>query len=358
MTDQMHIPLKVAMVKSSVYQDLWICDRSKDMTEIFKTTIMRTSPIGLLEAFNTEFLIVKDCNEYPCTVNKACLPRDWYDKMKYAKEGKSPGGFLDETYHKHITVDSVAYDVDSVDWSQYQIVITMNGCIPERVITKYPNILWCYYIGENEECLIYNKFSCYDIVLNQDVTKPGLPPWMIGMPYSYLGPYTIPKVIKSLFPNKTSEKHGVFMEINNTEDRPVTTIPSIFLKIQEETSIPILIHSQNIVENISRISNAKYFVKLLGRPIRGNGILEVISAGTLVLANRGLVMLRELVLEECHVETEDDVITKIRWFESHPTEYAAAVEKQRTILYELFYKGPAEKLAMRFWEKRGMMQSS
>lgn len=348
------IPLRVAVVKSSVYQDLWVCDHSKDMIEVFKTTLMRTSPIGFCEAFDTEFLIVNFTDKYPCGINPACLPRHYFEHFQNAKENKSfCGNFLDESFHKEISIASVSHSVDSVDWNKYHIVITINACIPSETVAKYPNILFCYYVGENEDHLLYNKFQGYDVVLNQDVTKSGMPSWMVGCPYSYLGAFTIERLVHALGVGlvEGEYKTGVFMEINNTTERPVVEIPREFSKIYAETGQQIVIHSQNIVENIGSIAKSKYFVKLLGRPIRGNGILEVISAGTLVLANKNLVMLRELVLDECDIVTDDDVISKIQWFDTHPEEYAAAVEKQRVILHEKFFKEPAEKLARLYNEK-------
>ena len=180
-----------------------------------------------------------------------------------------------------------------------------------------------------------------------------MPDWMIGCPYSFMGAFTIENMAYALGVGLSggSPKQGIFMEINNTTERPVVSIPSEFSLISEETGHPIVVHRQNIVENIGRITKSKYFVKLLGRVIRGNGILEVVSAGTLILANKNLVMLHELVLDECHVESVDNVVAKIRWFDENPAEYAAAVEKQRLILHERFYKEPVEKLARLYGEK-------
>ena len=347
------IPLRVAVVKSSVYQDLWVCDRSKDPVEVFKTTLMRTSPIGFFEAFETEFLIVKYEDEYPCNINPACMPRHHFEHFQHAKENKSDGGhFLDETFHKHTSIAEVSHSVDSVDWSQFDIVLVMNMCVPSRVTSKYPKILWGTWIGENEDRWVYNRFQGYDVVLNQDVTKPGMPSWMVGCPYSFVGAFTMERIAGELGVGvRTGEaKSGVFMEINNTTQRPVVDIPWEFSRIAEETKHPIVVHSQNIVENLGRVSKSKYFVKLLGRKIRGNGILEVVSAGTLILANKNLVEFNELVWDN-YVESVDDVITKIKWFDAHPEEYAAAVEMQRIRLHELYYKTPVENLARLHWEK-------
>lgn len=341
----------LAVVKSSVYQDLWVSEITNNPAEVFKSTLMRSPPIGLCELFNTEFIIVKDTNEYPCNLNKACLPETLYETFQHSKTNKNPDlPFLDDTFHKHITIDSVSKDVNDIDWNKYQIVIAINMCIPESIIDKFPNTLWCYLIGENENIYTFNKISKYDIVLNQDVMKCGLPDFSIGFPYSFLGPYTIENLLEKLglYP---LEKKGVYLEINNSTERPFITIPEQFLKIKEELNIPIIIHSQNILENIQRIANSKYFIKIFGRIIRGNGIMEVISAGTLILINKELITYHDLIPDDCHVETIDDIINKIKYFEENPVEYDRIIILQRTLLFTYFYKIPTDNLIEKYNKK-------
>ena len=345
--------LKLAIVKSSVYQDLWVCEKTKDILKVFKSTMMRTPPIGLSEFFDTEFIIVKDVDAYPCNINKCCLSSNHFNDMKYSKKNKNPSlPFLDETFHQDISIDSVAYNPYDVDWSNYNIIIAINMCIPESVIEKYSNILWCYLIGENEDKYTYNKISKYDLVLNQDVTKQNLPFHNIGFPYSFLGPYTIENISEKI-PNLllASKKKGIYLEINNTTERPVNTIPEQFKIISNRLDIPIILHSQNILENIKRIINAKYFVKLYGRVIRGNGILEVISTGTLILINKRLIMYDDLIPNECHVENAVELANKIYYFENNPDAYDAIILKQKTLLYTNYYKAPADNLIRKYYEK-------
>jgi len=108
--------LKIAYVKSSVYQDFWVSNIDSNIIDIFKTTLVRCSPIGICECFDTDFIIVKDCDEYPCNINKNCLDKKFYNDMQYSKKLKNPGlPFLDETYHSHISIDSVSHNVDDIE---------------------------------------------------------------------------------------------------------------------------------------------------------------------------------------------------------------------------------------------------
>ena len=343
--------LNISFVKSSVYQDLWVTDITNNYIDIFKTTLMRCPAIGLAEHFSADFIIVKDTNEPPCNINKNVLPTNCFHNMQYSKKIKNPSlPFLDETYHEDFSIDSLSHNVNDIHWDKYNIVICINTCVPERITNSHKNILWCYYVGENEDNMVYQLINGYDVVLNQDVCKPILPPFSIGFPYSFLGPYTIENMMHkmNIFYDK---KFGIFQEINNTQERPVVQPHPAISEIGKVTNMPIILHSQNIVENITRIFNAKYFVKIFGRLILGNGILEVISAGTLILANKKLIMFNNLILDECHVENHNDIIQKIIYFENNESEYQRVITMQRLLLNENYFKTPIDNLLRKYNDK-------
>lgn len=337
--------MKIAVVKSSVYQDLWVTNISNNPYELFKTSLVRCPPIGLAEVHGADFIIVKDTNEYPCESNKNCFPEDLHETLKFSKENKNPTlPFLDEKYHKHISIDSIAHDVDNIEWSKYNIIMCINTCVPERIIKKYPDILWCYWVGENQYELVTNKVNCYDIILNQDLTVYELPEFSIGFPYSYIGP----KTIENLVNLDKVVKEGIFMEINNTTERPVVEIPDGFLDISKETGHAVIRHSQDIIENATNLSKAKYYIKLLGRKIRGNSSLECISAGTLILADDDLIIYSDLILPECRIKSYSDAILKIKYYDANPSIYEDAIKRQRVILDLNYFKGPYDNLVNKY----------
>jgi hypothetical protein len=341
--------MNIAFVKSSIYQDLWISDITSDIQTIFKTSLMRCSPIGLNELINTEFIIVKESNEYPCQVNPTCYNRNNTNYLKFAKQNKYPDlPFLDETFHSHISIDEVSHEIDSINWSKYNIVITINACIPDRVIQQYPSILWCYYIGENDDHLMNQLLGKYDILLNQDVFKNEFPPFSIGFPYTFLGPYTLENLYKTINNDETTNKHGIYIEINNTQERPVIHVPSEFNQISNIVDIPLYLHNQNIFHNLSNLYKCSYFIKLYGRVIRGNSILESISCGTLVLINKHLLIYKDLIPDECHVETPQDIIQKITFLEKNKDVYYSLLNTQRKILEENYYKKPIQQLVEKY----------
>ena len=341
--------LRVAFVKSAEYQDLCVSDITSDPFHVFKTSMMRCSPIGLSEKFQTDFIILKESNESPSKELKSILITKPPENLQYKKNNKNSGlPFLDETYHNTLSLDEVSHEEDDVNWGQYNIVITINPILSSKILEKYKNILWCYYLSENEEYLMNIKIGHYDILLNQDILRDGLPDFSIGFPYTYLGPFTLENIVQSSILVQTNTKKGIYMEINNTTERPVQTIPDEFNRISLETELSIVVHQQNIIENIQNLYGAKYYVKLLGRIIRGNSVLESISLGTLVLANPYLLQYNALLTEDCYILSVDDAVKKIKWLEQNPNEYHRLRDLQRRLLNHFYFEKPAEQLIEKY----------
>ena len=46
---------KIAFIKEACYQDLWIGDNNDTSSDLIKSTLLRTGPIGLLEIFGSDW---------------------------------------------------------------------------------------------------------------------------------------------------------------------------------------------------------------------------------------------------------------------------------------------------------------
>jgi hypothetical protein len=169
----------------------------------------------------------------------------------------------------------------------------------------------------------------------------------IGMPYSFIGPYTIENINKKYLKH-TEIKNGLYIEINNTSERPVTKVQDEFYFISSKVKMPLYLHNQNIIENTKNLYKSKYFIKLFGRVVRGNSALEATSAGTLMLVNKSLIIFSNLIHDFCDVKTHNDVVEKINYFENNPDEYEKYVNYQRKMLETIYYNKPINELTLRF----------
>lgn len=143
------------------------------------------------------------------------------------------------------------------------------------------------------------------------------------------------------------------MEINSTTERPVTRIPDHFQPLAD-AGYEIILHQQKIADNLKNIYDAKYFVKMGGRSIRGNSVAEAVSLGTLAIMNRDEVIHHELIIDECNVKTMDEMISLINRLENDPELYRTLQQKQRQVLHTYFFDAPLQSLINCLKEKRGL----
>ena len=147
------------------------------------------------------------------------------------------------------------------------------------------------------------------------------------------------------------QREGIFMEINSTTERPVTKIPPHFQPLVDK-GYTIILHKQQIDENLQAIYHSKYFLKMGGRPIRGNSVAEAISLGSLVMMSRDEVTHGELIIDECNVKTMEEAVALIDSLEQNPEEYRRLCAKQQQVLTELFFEKPLTSLINGLQQKR------
>lgn len=354
--------LKIAYVKSTLYWDLHVCDMSANHFDILKSTLVRCPPIALKEKLNADFIIIKELFDKYKNFYNDLIPGilEIKDNIIYNKTNKNPYlNFIDETYHKHISINDVSYDVNSIDWDKYNIVIALNMCIPENIIAKYPKILWAYMTGENTNSYLTTLYGNYNLALNQNMYSY----WKdetctvennfinqnhsISFPYSFLHPYTYENLYETKF-----IKDGIFIELNNTTERPVITVPDNFKIIHEYTNLPIYIHNQNILENVKTLLKSKYFIKLNGRMIRGNAILEAVSAGCIIIGPPNRILYNDLIHPFCSsISCENDIIRVINELENNDEKYQEIYRWQKETMLEKYYNKPLENLYKRYKDK-------
>lgn len=344
--------LKIAFIKQDVYQDLYVCPSTEhDAYNVLMSTIMRVGPIGLMSDLHADFHIVKEEEDMECQVYRVIIPGNsykFYQMVKSIPRDKIPGSRLKPGSDK--PNGAYAVEAESVDWGQYDVVISVNVSLPYRVIKNYPQTLFCYMIGEANMAQDTVRFG-YDVSLNQMARGIDHPVnGVIDMPYTFLGGETLQRMMEQHMGRKSLRK-GAFMEINSTTERPVTKVPEHFRPMQE-AGYEVVIHDQRIAQNLKNIFDAKYFVKMGGRKIRGNSVAEAVSLGTLALMDRDEVIHGELILDECNVKTMDELIAKMRQLDDDPQLYETLLRKQQTIVQQLFFDAPVRALEKALQEKR------
>lgn len=351
--------LRIALVKQDVYQDLYVCPPAeKNALSILLSSQVRVGPIGLVADLDTDFYIVKEERDAETQLYRYVIPHmtpylrmlkdHTLDKLP-TQEFMCPG-----SAHTH---GEYSITCEEVDWGQYDIVISINVSLPTRVVRRYPHTLFAYMIGEANMATDRARFG-YDVTLNQMARGRVVTDMQanneIDFPYTFLKGDTLQRLMEQYekrMSNPPGKREGIFMEINSTTERPVTSVPPHFRPLADK-GYPILLHRQRIADNLQAVFHSKYFLKMGGRPIRGNSVAEAISLGSLVLMNREEVTHKELIIDECHVTTMDEAVALIGFLEQHPEEYERLRAKQQQVLTELFFERPLLSLHRCLQQKR------
>lgn len=347
-------PLKIALVKQDVYQDLYVCPHTeKDALRILLSSQVRVGPIALMADLGADFYIVKEEPTPETQFYRYVIPhmtpylrmlKDHTLNQLPTQEFMCPG-----STHTH---GEYSVSCDEVDWGQYDIVISLNVSLPTRTVHRYPNTLFAYMIGEANMATDRARFG-YDVTLNQmargRVTSDMRQSSEIDFPYTFLKGDALQRLLATRYPQTV--RKGVFMEINSTTERPVTKVPPSFQPLVDK-GYPVILHQQQIEENLKAVFRSKYFLKMGGRPIRGNSVAEAISLGSLALMNRDEVIHGELIIDECNVKSMDEAVALIDRLEQHPEEYERLQRKQQQALTDLFFDKPMASLRNCLEQKR------
>ena len=199
---------KIAFIKEACYQDLWIGDNNDTSSDLIRSTLLRTGPIGLLEIFGGDFFIVKSNNSKAgqkirfCQIPKYKISKDDYKLIEKTKRK------INSSRLPFRCPNDFSYDAEKINWSKYDIVISLNFAVPISIRKKNPSILWVCMTGEGRFPV---RSSCWDYFISHDYPNtPVAELKIINMPYTFIPPRYILDNFKT-----SPRKKGIYIEINS-----------------------------------------------------------------------------------------------------------------------------------------------
>lgn len=345
--------MKIALIKQDTYQDLYVCANRANIDELLLSTQMRVGMFGLFSMFDADFYIVKEAKEKECGLWKKVLPQrvKIFKELPYKTLNQLPGmEFQCPGSDKPNGFFSV--DVDSIDYDSYDVVISINISVPYRIVKKHPKVLWAYMIGE-ANFLQDKVYMGYDVSLNQmirgcyDEVNGN-----IDFPYTFVGPDCLEKAVERIIGRK-AQKKGIFGEVNCVKERPVTRIPQ-FEPISATTDQPIILHDQHVKENLKRVYDAKYYLKVGGRHTRGNGAIEAISLGTVVLMSPDDLICGQILPKDAWIFSASDAEKKIKELDENNELYQKLLAEERALLKQFVVDYPIHYLEDALNKKRSI----
>ncbi len=317
--------MKIALVKQETYQDLYNCPTKATPHAKILSSRSRVGPAGLFTKYNADFYTVRIENTPECRIWKQkaiTRPLSAYLKLR--------------EWHKHVV------RCKDVDWSQYDIVISLDISVPASITKKCRKTLWCYMIGELYMAA-YNKplINGYDAKLNQNLgnniaTSFGV----VDFPYSFIEPGSLGKLVDQSHPDIVPK--GVFQEANSV------AAGGNLVRLKQFGPIRTIVKrkhdKKHVLKTLINLRKSKYFVKFGGRNVRGNGVVEAASCGNALVMNHTTIIHRKLVHPFCRAKNQKAAEKIINKLEQDKEMLKEVVEYQNKIMREFVIGRPMQSL--------------
>jgi hypothetical protein len=337
--------LKICLVKQTTYPDLYLTPKDASAAETIFSSTLRSGPVGLFTCFDTDFVIVDVAEDVECSI--------WKEKVYHCEHGPEEL-FLSFKTRPYVMgkVGSGAFaqNVDDIDWSEYDIVISLDIAIPRRIVDSHKSVLWAYYVTEG--CMgsynvsTWKLIAGYDCFLNMAFRlDSATAAHEINAPYHlhYFGCFS--DLDQGLFTPDVS-RTGVVLDTTSMRNAP----PEIIQRISNLVGVNEC--GGDIRNHLAGMCKSKYYLRVGGGAKQGNSIPEAVSAGCLYLANRGEFNNADLFTDDTYVDSWESAIAAIERFEADDELFQANLRKQRAHIDYTCFLRPMAELIQRLQLKR------
>ena len=345
--------LKICLVKQENYTDLYTNPQATGL-ELLYSTIHRSGPVGLFDARNFDFRIIR--------LNESEESRIW-EHLAEDVGGESPEACLNNRYKIFVkesgeTINSVpqtelAIHPSAVDWNQYDIVVSINFSLEGSLTKNHPNVLWCYM--PQEPALRHYKLSqraplyAYDIFLNQQFTLKlkGNKKHEINFPYNLMHTNSFRKLVNTEAPHR----EGVFVENHSLRSLDQNDIRS-FAEFGE-TRHP---KEESYASVLSKMLRSKYFFSLRKNDFKiwGNSMIDAVGSGLLSFGNPNEYVNVGLFTPFTVIKSPQEFIDKVAYLENNPRRYEKELKFQKKLLDKYCFFRPIRSLSdsMKYKQKK------
>ena len=333
----------VALVKQALYSDLYCCPSRTGSAEAVRSSLRRTGPMGMLTDLGAEFFMVledpaPECRNWEESVGSNPLNRQ--AELERARNFAREIPFHGRRGHLGSPAE-MAIDAGEVDWGKFSAVVSVDIAMPLALRRKYPQVMWVYFPADPGTPTAKRARRTPPEGFSVSLThthrrfpvRPGLSSLAIECPYSFQSSWSWDQV----WPEH-GERRGVMVE-HQTFD---------LLKDDQRRQLedfgPVRKPRGSVSEVASLLRASKYYLRLQGGPLSGNGQVEAVMAGCLALGNPATYVQRSLFIPATVTPGFGEALRRIRFFESHPEDFEAAKATQLAVAEFVCFRRPAFQL--------------
>lgn len=341
---------RIALVKQDVCEDLYCGPIDASPRELLESTQLRSGPLALLTAAHARFQILETVAAPECNIWQERATDLKWDTLEFfaSYRVRIPGCDYGQS--------RFAVSPHAVDWSQYDIVISIDVAVPASVTQQYPQTSWAYYVREIKAPSYQHGLTSpapgQDLFLNHGFRwhPPAAAAHVVEFPYHLQYAGCFHEVFELPF---HEPRHGLFVDHHTLVNMAVTERqrftpygplvgPELPAPLQYEGGKSVPPRRTMDPDLRERLLNSKYFLITPGqRRVFGTALVEAIAAGCLAIGSpQALAAHGFLFSPQSSAKNTDEALARIEAFENDHDLYLAEVRRQRSLVDWVCYVRP------------------
>jgi hypothetical protein len=335
--------MRLAFVKQDVFQDLYCAPAGTTGLELLLSSLHRSGPVGLMGGHKADFWIVKTEADPECSIWRQKFTDCQQAPLEFYLDLQTKVPRNGEYGHKE-PQGRWALNAADIDWSRYDAVICYDAAVPARVTSRFPQVTWCYYVGE--PCMRSYKASLlapligYRLFLNQRYRRIRLLPrpasHVLEFPYflQYYGCF------HDLFgmAARSQARDGLFLE-----GRSKSVLSDSQLAALQKFG-PVRYPSGSLENVLRALMASKYFLLAKGKKW-GNATIEAVACGCLAVGSPEGQHHVALFTPRTSCRSFDQTLRQMEFYESNLEAFENEVWRQRSLLNRFSFERPLRDLA-------------
>jgi len=333
---------RICLAKTTACRELYNVPTPAEMGSLIFSAFWRTGPVGLMQSLGGDMRIVHTVKDEESEV--------------YLRREKGSAAAVRYRLQNQERLEPNAVHVDSIDWGQYDLVVSFENAVPSRLAQQHRQTLFVSMM-EDHRGEDYSRFrKClpkgYRLFFNlrtgpspHDFTRR---PWEVDFTYGFRDAGALTKLLPGV-----QKEEIIHLETHERPENASVLENATGMRTVQYRASESKVLSEGIRPYYELTRRAKYFVSVQpSRPLGGLASIDAASADTLVLGNRSRTWNAHPILPALHVNTVADAVAIINRLNSQPLEYAALLTEQTKRLRHFCFTRPLRQILKAFSSPR------
>lgn len=355
---------RILVLKQDVNEDLYCCPPGSTAAEIVSSTLLRTGPVAFFSELNADFQIVATESDPECSIWQEQATILKWDSLEFFSSFRRriPGrGYGQERW---------AVRAEDIDFGKYDIVVSIDICVPERISHRFPEVLWCYYVRELK-CPSYARslerpLAGHDLLLNHcfRLNPKSNKSHVLEFPYHFQHFGCFHKVFRLETPDDV-KRNGVFVDHHtmvqlSSEQRDVLRNFGPLASTIHEGARQIIPTTEQLARRTmeddlrERLFNSRYFLITPGqRRVFGTALVEAIAAGCLAIGSPEAFGEHGYLFSKATSASDMlEAVRQMRRLDKDYSSYVRELNRQRDLIKYVCFLRPLRELLLALDRKR------